>query len=144
MNTQSVRSAIAKWMSLSLVAALIVVANPFNSKAADNKEKENAFFSEKQVSVQYAGAGENSVSFRIQLENPAAQKFSLIVKDDAGDVIFQQQFSDVHFNKTVQLLKETSEMHPTFVIRMGNQEVSRSFAVNSSARVVEDVVVTKL
>ncbi len=144
MNTQSVRSAIAKWMSISLVAALFVVANPFNSNAADKKEKDNAFFADKQVSVQYSGAGENSVSFRIQLENPAAQKFSLIIKDDAGDVVFQQQFNDQHFNKTVQLLKESSELHPTFVIRMGNQEISRSFAVNSSARVVEDVVVTKL
>lgn len=126
--------------------AFATVALVFSATAskANGKEKKAETSVEKQVSVEYTNVEDNNVVFRVQFENPTAQKFSFIVKDDAGDIIYKGQFSDVHFNKTVKLVKEDNEIHPRFIIRTGNQEIEKAFVVNSNTKVVEDVVVTKL
>jgi hypothetical protein len=129
----------------SAIAAVIALFlfNPLNSAANNTiKDKKNPHFSDEQVSVQYTGANESNVIFRVQLENPGAQKFWLIVKNDAGEIVYQQQFTDAHFAKSVYLPKEEYDIHPTFVIRSGSEEVVRSFSVNRT--VTENVTVTKL
>ena len=72
----------------------------------------------------------------------AGEKFWLIIKNDAGDVVYQQAYKDAHFSKTIRLPKEEGEMHPTFVIRTANDQVERKFVVNR--KVSEKVTVTKL
>lgn len=94
------------------------------------------------VSVNYIGATENNLVFHLEFNNTAAERFWLIIKNDAGDVVYQQAYKDAHFSKTIRLPKEEGEMHPTFVIRTANDQVERKFAVNRS--VSEKVVVTKL
>jgi hypothetical protein len=121
----------------------MLIASPFNSKANDNKEKAVPV-SDKQVSVQYTGTNENSVVFRVKFNNPTAQKFSFIIKNQAGDVLFSGQYTDVNFTKTIHLLKDEEEMNPTFIIRAGNQTIENSFSINGNADATEDVVVTKL
>lgn len=94
------------------------------------------------VSVNYIGATENNLVFHLEFNNTAAERFWLIIKNDAGDIVYQQAYKDAHFSKTIRLPKEEGEMHPTFVIRTANDQVERKFAVNRS--VSEKVVVTKL
>ncbi|GGH63061.1 hypothetical protein HNQ91_002608 [Filimonas zeae] len=128
--------------AIALFVTLVTAA--FTSKAntiAENKD--NAAVLEKQVSVQYEGNAANSVVFRVAFENPTAQKFTLIIKNDAGDVLYNGQFNDAHFNKAIHLLKENSEMNPVFVIRSGNQKVEQAFKVNVNTDTEEEVVVTK-
>ncbi|SIS58241.1 hypothetical protein SAMN05421788_10166 [Filimonas lacunae] len=143
MKTFNVRSAVARFSFTTLVVALLLVCAPFLSKANANNEKE-VLLTEKQVSIQYAGYNDNSVVFRVKFENPTAQKFSLIIKNEAGDVLFQGKYSDTAFNKAVHILKEEAEMNPTFIIRVGNQKVEQTFSVSSNTDVVEDVVVTRI
>jgi hypothetical protein len=143
MNTQSVTAAIKRLTFVSFAAVVMLIASPFNSKANNNKEKA-APVSDKQVSVKYTGTDDNSVVFRVQFHNPTAQKFSFIIKNQAGDILFSGQYTDVNFSKAVHLLKEEEEMNPTFIIRTGNQTIENSFTINSNVEVAEDVVVTKL
>lgn len=143
MKNLNVRSAVAKISLTTLVVAFLLVCAPFTSKAGEKNEKE-ILVSAKQVSVQYAGYNENSVVFRVKFDNPTAQKFSLIIKNEAGDVLFQGKYSDVAFNKAVHILKDEAEMNPTFIIRVGSQKIEQTFSVTSNTDVVEDVVVTKL
>lgn len=143
MNTFNLRSAVAKFAFTTLVVAFLVVCAPFVTKAATNNEKE-AVLTEKQVSVQYAGYNDNSVVFRVKFDNPTAQKFSLIIKNESGDVLFQGRYSDSAFNKAVHILKDEAEMNPTFIIRVGNQKIEQTFSVSSNTDVVEDVVVTRI
>lgn len=126
------------------VFAALVSLTVVSAKANNNKEKEVTVVSEKQVSIQYSGYNENSVVFRVGFENPTAQKFSLIIKNDAGDILYQGQFNDVNFSKAVHLLKDDSEMNPTFIIRVGNQRIERSFKVNTTSTAAEEVVVTRM
>ncbi len=128
--------------SLVAVAGLLLVANPTNTFATPVKGKNVSHVTEEEVTVQYSGTDANSFVFRVQFENPSAQKFSLIIKNDEGVTVYQDQFNDVHFSKIVRLSKEDLDIHPTFVIRTANGEVKRSFSVNR--KITEDVVVTKL
>lgn len=122
------------------VAAVAVVF--FASSAFANEGGRKAGLTDEQVNVQYVGATQNQVAFRVEFENPTAEKFWLIIRNDAGDVVYRKQFSDVHFSKSVFVLRDEADIRPTFVIRNNSGEVVRQFAVTST--VVENTVVTKL
>jgi hypothetical protein len=97
---------------------------------------------DQEVSVNYVGVTENNFVFHLNFDNKSGEKFWLIVKNDAGEVVYQQAYKDVHFSKTIRLPKEEGEIHPTFVIRTQNEQVERRFAVNR--KISENVVVTQL
>jgi len=131
-----------KTVYCAVIAVLVSLAS-VSAKANTNKEKEAVTVAEKQVSVEYTGYNDNSVVFRVAFENPTAQKFSLIIKNEAGDVLYQGSYSDKNFSKAVHLLKEDSEMNPTFIVRVGSQRIERTFKVNTTSTASEEVVVVK-
>jgi hypothetical protein len=120
----------------------VVVALVFSLASFANDGSKKATLKDDQVSVQYVGSSDNQVVFHVEFENPTAEKFWLIIKNDAGDVIYRKQFSDAHFSKSVYVLKEDTEIRPTFIIRNNNNEVVRKFSVSNV--VTENTVVTKL
>ncbi|HWK04183.1 MAG TPA: hypothetical protein VNS58_11160 [Puia sp.] len=140
MNTNFVSTRVVKAITVAVAAIVLFVSNPLTSQA--NGGKKTAILSEEQVTVQYVGTNDNSVVFRVQLENPTASKFWLIIKNDNGEVVYRKQFSDAHFVKSVYFQKEEADIHPTFVIRSSENEIVRQFAVNRT--VTENTVVTKL
>jgi hypothetical protein len=95
-----------------------------------------------QVNVTFVGTTDNSLVFHLDFENKSGEKFSLIIKNDAGDVVYQANYNDIHFAKNIRIQKEESEMHPTFVIRTSTEQVERKFSVNR--QVSENYVVTTL
>lgn len=142
MNTISVSTRVVKAISVAVAAIVLFVSNPLTSLANGGDHKKAATLTEEQVNVQYVGTNDNSVVFRVAFENPTAEKFWLIIKNDNGEVVYRKQFSDAHFAKSVYFQKEESDIHPTFVIRNGENEVVRQFAVNRT--ITENTVVTKL
>jgi hypothetical protein len=97
---------------------------------------------EKNVTVNFLGASDNNLVFHLEFENKSGEKFWLIIKNDAGDVVYQQSFTDLHFARNIRITKEDSEMHPTFVIRTSTEQVERKFSVKN--KVSETLVVTSL
>ena len=95
---------------------------------------------DQQVNVTFVGATDNSLVFHLEFENKTGEKFYLIVKNDAGDIVYQASYNDVHFEKNIRILKEDSEIHPTFVIRTANEQVERKLSV--SRKTSENFVVT--
>src|SRR5450631_3276651 len=130
MKTNSVSTRVVTTLSAIVMAVVLLISNPLSSQANGINDKKPSGLTEGQVSVQYIGSNDNNVIFSVKFENTTAQKFWLIVKNDAGEVIYRQQFNDVHFSKSLFLEKDATEIHPTFVIRKGNDEVSHSFVVN--------------
>src|ERR1700676_1751095 len=84
---------------------------------------------DKQVNVTFVGATDNSLVFHLEFENKTGEKFYLIVKNDAGEIVYQGAYSDVHFEKNIRI-QEDSEIHPTFIIRTPTEQVERKFSVN--------------
>jgi hypothetical protein len=97
---------------------------------------------EQQVSVKYVGTSDNNLVFHLEYENKTGEKFFLIIKNDLGEVVYQNAFNDVHFEKNIRLPKEDAEMKPTFIIRTGTEQVERKFLVNR--QLSENIVVTSL
>jgi hypothetical protein len=131
--------------TLALAATVVLfISNPLTSQARTIKDMTTpTALSESQISVIYLGSNDNGLLFSVNFENPTGEKFWLILKDDAGDIIFRQQFNDVHFCRSLQLEKGDTEIqHPTFIIRKGNIESVHSFAV--SLATTERITVTKL
>jgi hypothetical protein len=122
--------------------ALLFVSNPLTSMAGTVKGKVHTAVVNDQADVQYAGAEENAYLFRVEFNNPSAQKFSLIIKNEEGIIVYNEKFSEVNFDKTFHLPYDGTDIQPTFIIRTVNGDVKRSFYV--SRKVVENFQVTKL
>ncbi|MBS1664451.1 MAG: hypothetical protein JST68_25625 [Bacteroidetes bacterium] len=133
---------VVKALAVAFTSVVILVSNPLNSQAANGGSKKSTL-TEEQVSVKYQGISDNSIVFKVEFDNPTGEKFSLIIKNDNGDVVFHQQFSDAHFAKSVYFQNTDSEIHPTFIIRSSNNtEIVRQFQVNKT--LTESTVVTRL
>ncbi len=132
-NLKKSTSVIATALLLSLGSATLQAA-PIIEKIVNP--------SDEQVSVNYVGSTENSVVFHLEFVNKAGEKFWLIIKNDAGDVVYKTAYSDVHFEKNIRLPREENEMHPTFIIRTANDQVERKFSIDRKTS--ENVVVTTL
>jgi hypothetical protein len=144
MKATMIRSTIAKLTVVSL-AVVMLIASPVTTKANNNKEKEVTAVAAKQVSVQYTGTEAGNVLFRVKFDNPTSQKFSLVVKNHLGDILYSGQFNDSSFSKTVRFVTEDEEeMTPVFIIRIGNQQIEQSFSINKNTEATEEVIVTKL
>lgn len=144
MKKQSFRVVLKKVLMVSGIAAGVVLSLPATSKANTNNGIDSVNLVEKQANVQYLGMYDNSVWFNVKYANPRAEKFELIIKNENNEILFQGKFSDKDFSKKIKILKEQDELKPTFILRTQNGEVEQSFVVNTTSRVVEDVVVTKL
>ena len=139
MKTNAVKVIVA-----TLAAVVILIGNPLTSKAnGGGNDSKKVSPTETQVSVSYQGTSDNHIVFKVEFENPTAQKFWLIIKNDNGDIVYHHQFSDTKFSKNVCFENTDTEIQPTFVIRTSdNTEIVRQFQVNKT--VVENTVVTSL
>jgi len=120
------------------VASFVVMSTPTFANGGGNKK---VSLTEEQVNVKYVGSDDNNVIFKVEFENPTAEKFWLIIKNESGEVVYHRQFNDAHFSKNIIFQKE-GDIQPTFVIRNSNNEVVRQFSVNTT--VTENTTVTAL
>ncbi len=133
-----------KAIAVAFTAVVVLVSNPMTSKAnGGGVDSKKSSLTEAQVSVKYQGTSDNNIIFKVEFENPTSEKFSLIIKNDNGDVVYHQQFTDAHFAKSVFFQNTEAEIHPTFIIRSANNnEIVRQFSVNKT--LTENTVVTRL
>ena len=140
MNSK-LNSRVVKAISVAAVAAVIFISNPLASLANGGKN-DKAKLNDEQVTVQYVGANDQHVVFHVDFQNPTNEKFWLIIRNDAGDVVYRKQFSDAHFSKSIYFENDQTEIRPTFIIRNSANEIVRQFAVTRT--ITEQTVVTKL
>jgi outer membrane lipoprotein-sorting protein len=96
---------------------------------------------DKNTTVKYLGTQDDVILFNVSVENPAGNKFSVIVSDNEGNQIFQQVYNDRKFDKRFRLPKsETGKL--TFVVRNFKDASDDVHSFEVSDKVIEDVVVT--
>lgn len=91
--------------------------------------------------VQYVGATDQGILFNVKYDNTNAEPFTLVIKNEYGDVVYQQQFKDKNFDKKVVLTKEPGEAHLTFEIRSASSNIRQSFDIKTTTKTVEEIVV---
>ena len=126
---------VLKFGTRAIVVAGLAATLSFSGYAANKNEKETASV------VQYVGATEKGIEFNVKYSNATASPFSLIIKNEYGDVVYEQQYNDKNFDKKVLLTKEPGEAHLTFIIKSASANIKQSFDISTTTRTVEDVVV---
>ncbi|MBS1948197.1 MAG: hypothetical protein JST47_10555 [Bacteroidetes bacterium] len=137
---------VLKTIAVAATTTVLIAGNPVSVFANNNPAKSEIVNNSPEaiLNVQYVGADERMYAFKVEFENPTAGQFTLIVKNDEGDVVYSKEFSDAHFEKTIKLMKEGPDMEnirPTIAIIAGNKLFQRSFAVETN--VVKRISVTK-
>lgn len=120
-------------------AAALLVSNP--SKANTIQDSKHVQPIDGQVSVKYTGSNSKTVVFRLTFENTNAERFYLIIKNDAGDVVYEEQFTDLHFDRNIFLDVEESKIKPTFIIRLKDQDIERKLSVTKRTATDEGTAV---
>jgi hypothetical protein len=134
MNTNTKNHAV-KVFAVALTAVLFLFGSPLTGKANDGGPKKTSTITQAQVSVTYQGVSDNGLVFKVDFDNASGEKFWLIIKNDNGDIVYHQQFSDTQFSKTIFFQNTDTEIAPTFIIRVNNNEIVRQFQVN---RIITD------
>lgn len=134
-----------KAVTVVTLAAAIMLAAPSKVKASERNTKDSTTAGAAQAHVQYMGVAEEGLWFNVKYANPKGEKFTLLVKNGEGDVLFQGSFTEVNFSKKIKILNDDAEaIAPTFIIKTAeNKRIVQSFEVNTAKRTVEEVIVTR-
>ncbi len=119
----------------AVILAGLVGTLSFSGFAANREDTKEA------TAVHYVGTTEKGIVFNVKYDNADAAKFDLIIKNEYGDVIYQQQFNDKNFDKKVLLTKEPGDARLTFIIKSVSDNIRQSFDISTTTRTVQDVVV---
>jgi hypothetical protein len=94
--------------------------------------------------VSYLGAQEDMLVFNVGYSNPKGNKFVVAIKDQDGNLLFQDVFKDKSFYKQFKLPK-TDKDRIAFVFSNGQDApVVKTFAVNVTSHLVQEVAIKKL
>jgi hypothetical protein len=137
-----------KIVSKKFIAALVIVSamlafTPAQSMAKSRQDIE-ILSTENATTVQFAGSAVNALLFDVKINNAEGQKFTLVIRNAEGEVLFNKDYTDKSFSKKIKILKdESSGTRFSFNITSANKELENSFEVNATTKVVDDVTITK-
>jgi hypothetical protein len=100
----------------------------------------------KAASIKHISTTNDKVIFQLSLENEAGERFSVSIRDNDGNTLFQDFYSDKKFDKKYVFAKSDDLSKLTFIVRSLKDHTSQVFEVNTVPRVVEnyDVSIRKL
>ena len=124
----------------AMLVAALVSAVSFSAMAAPATNKNDKNDKTTQNNIQYVGSTDNGIVFNVKYDNTDFAKFDLIIKNEYGEVVYQQTFSDRNFDRKVMLVKEPGDARLTFIIK-GAETYKQSFDITTVSKTVEDVVV---
>ena len=94
--------------------------------------------------VTHLESKEEGSLFQVTIPNETGEKFSLVIKDESGVILFNEVYDDKNFDKKFLITDIDKEAKLLFTIRSFKDKKGQTFETNSVPRVIEDVVVTKL
>lgn len=93
--------------------------------------------------IDHLGISNGMLIFQVKVNNVDGKKFRVIVKDDDGTILFQDSYNDRNFAKKFVIPRPDSD-RLVFIVKSSEGDKSESFEINSSTRIVEDVVVKRI
>jgi hypothetical protein len=97
----------------------------------------------KNAVINHIGSSNGMLLFEVKVNNTLGEKFRVIVKDVDGAILFQDSYADKNFTKKFMIPKPDSDKL-VFVVRGPSGLKSESFEINSSTRIVEEIVVKRM
>jgi len=95
--------------------------------------------------VKYIGTLDGQPIFRVQLDNQPGNIYHLTIKDDEGTVLYAEKIKAKQFSKSFKLDNaERNDVKLTFTLQGNKSTQSKEFKVNTTTKVLDNVVVTTL
>lgn len=95
------------------------------------------------ATVKHLGNNATTMLFQVNVENAAGEKFSVVIRDQDGSILFQNNYTDKQFEKRFLLPKQDNEKLIFYIKRAKNSQV-QSFEINTNTRIVEEIVVKRV
>ena len=125
---------------LSLFAFVLVSFLP-KSVAANEKDP----ITSTAAIIKYLGVVEQKLLFNVDINNVNAERCTITIQDEAGEVLYRQEFKETRFVKTFGVNKEElAGRNLVFILNKGKAKQEQVYQISTTSRVVEDVNVAKL
>lgn len=97
-----------------------------------------------QAEITHLETKEANSLFSVKYPNEAGGKFSLVIRDGSGTVLFNEVYEDKNFDKKFLFTDIDRDAKLLFTISSLKGKRSQTYETSAVSRVIEDVVVTKL
>jgi len=127
----------SKFFKASAVALLLTVSASA-SYAAVNPDP-----GVKNAVINHIATTNDNLLFEVRVANETGEKFTLLIKDNTGTTLYRGVYNDKDFAKRFQFPKSESDKI-VFIVKSASGNKTESFEINSSTRLVEEVIVKKV
>ena len=122
----------------SLLIAALSIATGFQAQAS------KADTLAKKATIVYEGTNNNLLVFDIKFKNPDSAAFAVEMTDEHGNMLFQKSFTHPNFNHKIYVDKGPEDCKINFTIKSSKSTFNQTFALRTTEKIVEGIVITKL
>lgn len=97
-----------------------------------------------QAEITHLETKESNSLFNVKYPNEAGDRFSLVIRDASGTVLFNEIYEDKNFDKKFLFTDIDKDAKLLFTFSSLKDRKSQTYEISAVSRVVNDVVVTKL
>lgn len=95
------------------------------------------------MQVKYLGGDNTALHFYVKYDNKSGNTFRLLVLDETGEVLYQDNYSTKDFEKKIKTPRLTETDYVTFLIKPSKEIAEISYKVKVTTKVVDDHSVVK-
>jgi hypothetical protein len=124
--------------SVAFVALSLLTVLPSAAHAGVNPKNPPA-------EIKYVGSLDERPVFQIRLDNPGGEDLYLTLNDENGNLIYSDIVKGEKYTKNILLENlDGIDLKVNLILRNKKSYQTQTFQINSNAKVVEDVQVTKV
>lgn len=90
---------------LAFAAAIAITGIAPLKSIANRNDTIEIVPAENTSSVKFAGTENNSLLFNVKINNAAGEKFTLVVTNEDGEIVFIKGYADKNFTKQIKLMQ---------------------------------------
>ena len=91
-----------------------------------------------EMQVKYLAGDNDAMLFNFKYDNDSGNDFKLMVLNETGEVLFQNNYSGKKFKKKIKLTRLTDTEGVTFLIRSSRRDIQLSRKVKVPSKVVDE------
>lgn len=139
LNTIAKRFFLGNILAAALFLSAQAKANTPKTSANQNIVLDSS--SAYKLDLVYVGNSTEGLEFDVRYNNLSGKYFSFVIKDENGDVLFEQSYNNKAFYKKVQLPEVGEVKALTFTILNDKNKIVQTKEVKISTNLVQDVLV---
>jgi hypothetical protein len=144
MKTQTLNTIAKRFFLGNILAAALFLSAQAKANTPKTAANQNIVLdssSAYKLDLVYVGNSAEGLEFDVRYNNLSGKYFSFVIKDENGDVLFEQSYNNKAFYKKVQLPEVGDVKALTFTILNEKNKIVQTKDVKISTNLVQDVLV---